>query len=367
MRISIPYFAILVIIWFFYPSGILVRSDGVQCAFDNGKKSRNQIAFIITTVVLCIFTGFRRIIANSIDEYAYRNRWNLFHELSFSGLLNEHYHEFVFNVYYWLSARLFSSSQGGIFLTSLFITGGGLYVLRRDGLDVKFGLLLMLATGWFWETFNGIQQFAAGVMFFLCFGFAVQRKPYYYYSSIVACFFIHQASLLLFPLYAFNKLKFDRKMLMLAMCVTFVVLVVSYQLVPFLSDYLMTLKQYSDIASKERHGVKIITRAIAIVPAIIAYYFTPKIGDEDRKTRFCVFMTFIHAGIMLAAFIDTYIARFAMFTSYFIILFFARIGRYFDNPDKYLLFKTVSIIMYSIVIYMRMSNSFYYFTPGLWD
>ena len=150
---------------------------------------------------MCVFSGCRRIVASAIDEYAYRNRWDYYSQISLSYLIHENPQEIIFKIYYWLSTRLFSNNQGGILLTSIFITSSGIYILWKDSTDFKYGLLLVLASGWFWDTFNGIQQSTAAAMFFLCFRFAITQKLYQYYIGALICFLIHQASLFILPMY----------------------------------------------------------------------------------------------------------------------------------------------------------------------
>ena len=359
MKIVIPYFALLLLCVIIIPNYKIINDEKTSICKSGIRKDVYIFYFIL--IILCVFTGFRQIIASSIDEYAYRNRWDQYSQISYFSLFNENSHEFIFSFFYWLSTRLFPTNQGGILLTAIFITSSTLYVLRRDCGDFKYGLLLTFATGWFWDTFNGIQQCTAAVLFFICLHFVINHQLISYFISVIVCVCVHQASLVLFPIYFIADNKIDRKIQLMIFICTLLLLLLLYQYTFFLSHYIVTLEQYSDIVFKERHGVNIITRIISVIPAIIAFYFFPKIHISDIMTRFSANMTFIHAAIMLAAFRDTYIARFALFTSFFIIIFFSRIGQYFIDSKKYILFKYATIILYSIVTYIRMYNSLYVF------
>ena len=363
MKIVIPYFALLLLCVIIIPSYKIINNE--EASISKSEIKKELYIFYLLLIILCIFTGFRHIVANSIDEYAYRNRWDQYSKISYFSIFRENPNEFLFSLFYWLSTKLFTTNQGGILFTAIFITSSILYVLRRDCSDFKYGLLLTFATGWLWDSFNGIQQCSASVLFFLSLRFIINHQFIYYCINVIMCMCVHQVSLVLFPIYFLADIKINRKrQIIMFFCIIFFLLFL-YHYTYVLSRFIVTLEQYSDIVYRDRHGVNIITRIISIVPAIVAFYIFPKIPNSDIMTRFCANMTFVNAAIMMAAFKDTYIARFALFTSFFIILFFSRIGKYFPTQKEFILFKCVSIVLYSIVTYLKMYNSMYYFSFSL--
>ena len=138
-------------------------------------------------------------------------------------------------------------------------------------------------------------------------------------------------------------------------------IVVLYNLIPVFSteNDLFDLNKYQEIVTAGHHGVNLFTIIISIAPAIFAVLIASKIDSNDRITSVTAHMTIINALIYIAGSVDVYIARFALFTDIFVVIFLSRSSKYFK--DRYGLFKIATVVLYSVIALIRMSSMYYTF------
>ena len=104
------------------------------------RRSNNAIiGFIIVCLILILFSSFRDLYAVGNDEYAYRNRYDLFNSQSFFQVMsNDKSGTPLLTILFWISTRITTTNQGAIiitgFITVLFI----MLTLRRDAKDFSF-------------------------------------------------------------------------------------------------------------------------------------------------------------------------------------------------------------------------------------
>jgi hypothetical protein len=322
--------------------------------------------FLFAFIVIATFTCFRHISSPAIDEYAYRNRWSRFSNLSLFEVFESH-HEYIFESIYWLSTRIFNTDQGGIFLTSFITFLGLLWSLKRDSLDFSYGIVLLLATGLVYNTLNGIQHYFTTAIYFMFYPCLLQQRWKQYIILIIACMLMHQSAIFLTLFYFTPQFKLNNnRNIIIATLGVAILLGLLYNYVSFFAMYFKTFETYADINSTSRHGVKWITILISAAASFLVIKFKDRIPLQDKVTTNAAKMVLIHAGIMLASSIDTYIARFGIFTEPFIMLFLARISPYFQDKRKYMVFKIATIILYSMVTILRMRFDKYYWNSNLW-
>ena len=85
------------------------------------------------------------------------------------------------------------------------------------------------------------------------------------------------------------------------------------------------------------------------------------IREDDRISVFCSNMCILHGAIYAVCIVDRYIARLAMFTSIFCVLFLARVVSFIFNRESEKLFRIISVILYSIELFLRMRGTTYMF------
>ena len=322
--------------------------------------------FIFAFIIIATFTCFRHISSPAIDEYAYRNRWNRFSNWTLLEVFETH-HEYIFESIYWLSTRLFNTDQGGLCLTSFITIFCLLWALKRDSLDFSYGIVLLLATGLIYNTLNGIQHYFTTAIYFMFYPCLLRQRWKQYIILIIACMLMHQSAIFLLLFYFTPQLKLNNKQnIIVATLGVAILLGFLYNYVSFFAKYFKTFETYADISNMNRHGVKWITIFISAAATILVIKFKDRIPSQDKVTTNAAKMVLFHAGIMLASSIDTYIARFAIFTEPFIVLFLSRISPCFPDKRKYMYLKIFTIILYSMVAILRMRFDRYYWNTNLW-
>ena len=116
-------------------------------------------------------------------------------------------------------------------------------------------------------------------------------------------------------------------------------------------------KEYVDILKCSHFGVQKITILINMVPAILALMCRRNLG-EDKVTSAFANITILHAMIYLLASIDVYIARLAIFTAPFTVIFLSRIMRYIKEAA---VVKLLAVVLYAIVCYLQLQGIVYNF------
>ena len=356
MPIFIPYFLCL------FALALLTAANRRCCPMEKKATYDFWLSFVLPFVLLCLFSCFRHLVGGNIDEYAYRNRWLHFSQIGLGeALALSHEREFLFALISWSSAHLFETSQGIIICTAFLTLGGMLWSFRKYSLDFQYAVLLFLAMGILWNTFNGIQQSLATAFLLVFADKIAERNLPALIMITLCCMTIHQSALFFLYFYFIAKYKTNSwSTIIFIILLTTSVMLFAYKSVSMLAGYLNSLEQYANYNELERPGVNAVTILISFAPIALIGMFGKKIAASDPVTRFAACLCCVDAGIMLASSVDTYIARFAMYTTPFVVIFLSRINQFFKKGNEYALFKLVSLGLYGIVVFLRMRGTDYY-------
>lgn len=332
----------------------ILNADGVV------QKQRQKIFFYLLLVALLItFSGFRQLSVGGMDEYAYRNRFNMFRELSLSEAFNQNPMEPLMSLVMFASTRIFNVSQGFLLLSSIIILLPTITAFKKYSIDFAYAIMLLFATTQLYNSFNGIAQYLAAAIYLFAIPYIYKRQFWKYALVVAICCMFHMASIVLFPIYFIAMNKTDSLKGLLTNIVVLAVIVFAYGSLESIINTTGMLDSYMFIVEEGHHGVNIITIAINCVPAVIALITGDKTKD-DKVTTVCANMCVLHALIYIASTMDVYIARFAIFTCTFVILYLSRITKVFSYEFK-IIFKICSVILYSIVCYLHISGAKYSF------
>ena len=325
------------------------------------RKSTNaKTGFIIICIILIAFSAFRDLQAVGNDEYAYRNRYDSFDRQSYSTLIsNDESGAPILTTIYWFATRITTTNQGGIMITAFLTVLLILLSLRRDAKDFSYAIIMFLATGCLNTTFNGIAQCLAAAVSLYSFKYVYDKKFIKFFIAVLICFFIHNASVILILLYFICNTKLGSFKMYIYDLLFLVGAIIIYRSLSVIIPQFGILNDYYDVAINGHHGVNVLTIIVSIIPAVIALIVAPKIDATDRITTVAAHMTIINAIIYVAGSMDVYIARFALFTNIFVVIFFSRIFKYFY--DKYGILKPLTVILYSMITFYKMGNSYYSF------
>lgn len=354
MSICYPYFIITLII------GIIGVGVPNLNVLDNEEyklvKNKYRLLTILICVIIVMFSSFRMISAASIDEYAYRNRFDYYAGLDFVTTIKETT-EPVFLGIVWISTRLFSTNQGIIiitgFLTVLLLLGA----IKKHSSDYSFACIILFVSGVMYSTFNGIQQYLAAAVMVFAFDAAYKKKLREFFLIVVLCFLIHNASIFLFLFYPLANEKTGSKKMWMYNVMFLIAGLFLYRAVPSIAGNYGVLTDYVDKLTAGHHGVQYITILINLVPAFIAVICRKNV-EYDKVTSAFANIAILHAMIYMLASIDVYIARLAIFTAPFTVIFLSRIMQYIKEAR---IVKLFAIALYAIVCYLQLRGIVYTF------
>lgn len=325
------------------------------------RKSVNaKTGFIIICIILISFSAFRDLHAVGNDEYAYRNRYDSFNKQSYSEVIsNDESGAPILTTLFWISTRITTTNQGGIMLTGFLTVLLILLSLRRDAKNFSYAIIMLMATSYMFNTFNGVAQCLAAAVAVYSFKFVYNKQPYKFFVAVAICCMIHSASAILFLLYFICNTKLGSGKMYLWDFAFLAGAILMYRALPTLIPTFDILTDYQEVVTQGHHGVNILTILVSVAPAVLALVIAPKIHQDDRITTVAAHMTIINALIYIAGSIDVYIARFALFTDIFVVIFLSRAFKYFY--DKYGILKPLTVVLYSLVALYRMGGSYYSF------
>lgn len=319
-------------------------------------RNKYRLSLALISIIVVMFSAFRMISAASIDEYAYRNRFTHYAGMDFASVIREST-EPVFSGIVWLSTKIFSTNQGIIIITGSLTVLLLLGAIKKYSSDYSFACVVLFVSGVMYTTFNGIQQYLAAAIMIFAFDAAYNKKLRKFLVIVFLCSLIHNSSvfLLLFYLLA-NEETGSKKMWMYN--VAFLIAgLFFYRAVPSIAENYGVLAEYVDKLTVGHHGVQNITILINLVPAFLAVICRKGIGD-DRVTSAFANITILHAMIYMLASIDVYIARLAIFTAPFTVIFLSRIMRYIKDA---MIVKLLAIVLYAMVCYLQLRGIVYTF------
>ncbi len=323
------------------------------------KKRQRMFFYLLLIAILVVFSGFRQLSAGGMDEYAYRARFNEFSNRSFSEALKYNTSEPLITILCFISTRLFNANQGFLLLSSIVILLPVVISLAKYSIDFAYGVVLLFATTFLFNSFNGIAQYLAAAIYLLAIPYIYKRQFWKYALVVAICCMFHTSAIILLPIYFIALNRVDSIKGLLTSLFVLICLIIAYNSLGSIINVTGMLDNYMFVVEEGHHGVNIITITINCVPAALALYAS-RYTKDDKVTTVCANMCVLHALIYIASIMDVYIARFAIFTYVFVILYLSRITKVFSNEFK-IIFKISSVVLYSIVCYLNIGHARYFF------
>ncbi len=323
------------------------------------KKRQRVFFYLLLIAILIVFSGFRQLRVVGMDEYAYRNRFNEFTGMSFSEAMAFTPTEPLISLVVFISTRLFDVSQGFLLLSSIIILLPIITSFKEYSIDFAYAIVLLFATTQLYNSFNGIAQYLSASIYLFAIPYIYKRQFWKYALVVAICCMFHMGAIVLFPIYFIAMNRTDSIKGILTSVFVLAVIVVAYGSLESIINTTGMLDDYMFVVQEGHHGVNIVTIIINCVPAALAIYAT-RFTREDKVTTICANMCVLHALIYIASIMDVYIARFAIFTCTFVILYLSRITKVFSTEFK-IVFKIGSVALYSIVCYLTISGAKYFF------
>ena len=122
LKIAIPYFIIMFVVGFIAQLVPNAKSNTFGELSTKRRSANAIVGFIIVCFILIMFSSFRDLYAVGNDEYAYRNRYDIFNTQSFINVMsNDESGTPLLTLLFWISTRITTTNQGAIIITG-FIT-----------------------------------------------------------------------------------------------------------------------------------------------------------------------------------------------------------------------------------------------------
>lgn len=329
----------------------------IKCV--NRNDSRSKMAIWMLTIIAIVFMAFRKITATSIDEWVYRNRFIRFSSLSFKDALLSST-EYLYNIIVWLSTKLFTNSQGLLIITGTLTVLLYFRAIKKHAQDYSFGILLLFLMGIFYNTFNGIQQCLAAGVFFAFYDCIPKKNVKRFFVVAIICCAIHNASLFLLLFYYIGNVKFKSIKSIALSGLLAIGAVVVYRVLPSIISATGMLTEYYDILTTGHYGVGWIRILVNLIPTMLAFLIPQEVNERESNLNTIANFSLLNTVLYLVSILDTYIARFALFTIPFNVLLLANILDYF-TPDSRKLFKIMSIVLFTAYIIIETTGDVYSF------
>lgn len=332
---------------------------GNRIKYINRNDAGSKLAIWIITIIATIFMAFRKISASAIDEMIYRNRFQHFSTLSFKDAFFSST-EYLFNIIVWISTRLFSTSQGLLIITGTLTVLLYFRAIKNHAQDYSFGILLLFLMGIFYNTFNGIQQCLAAGVFFAFYDCIPKKNVKRFLVVAIICCTIHNASIFLLLFYYIGNVKFKSIKSIVLSGLLAIGAVAVYRVLPSIISATGVLTEYYDILMTGHYGVGLIRIIINLIPTMLAFLIPYEVYERNSNLNTIANFSLLNAVLYLVSILDTYIARFALFTIPFNVLLLANILDYFTLGSRRLL-KFASIILFTVFTIMETIGDIYSF------
>jgi len=214
------------------------------------------IRFFVLIILIIGISTIKPILPNT-DFSAYVDMYNYQIDTGYvdSYLLNREFGYRALNtIFSWIDTP--SEIFFGI------ISGITWFIFLKRALDFKFSFSLMffivLSSGLFYWTFNGVRQALSLAIFFFSINYIVNKRLTKYVACIIIGSLFHSSCLLLLPLYLLNRVSFNQSQILIVYL--FSIMFSSYfnvvehlkSLIIVLGSYIPIIDGYSSFLNREQ-------------------------------------------------------------------------------------------------------------------
>ena len=222
----------------------------------------------------------------------------------------------------------------------------------KETYDYRFVTLLLVFTGWWHGTFNGMRQFLAITVIYCGRHFIKNGDFIKYFGIVMLAYLCHKSAIVFIVLYFFPSKKFKIHRLLLVIILSIALsrsTALLFSIVGFLKNSEFIADEY---ATASVHSLRI---AVGCVPAIVAVYEAlTKELDEDQI--FYMYMLVSNATFRLMTSNSAYLARIAAYMGVFVPIGLSKILEAEEVNNKRSI-KKVAIILYFFYWFVEVSKS----------
>ncbi len=235
-----------------------------------------------------------------------------------------------------------------------------MWTIYKDSTMFALSIALFILTGPWQATFNGVRQWVAVAIVFACHRAILERRPWRFLGAVLVAslFHVSAAVCILFYFVPRTRLGASRAlMLMVAAATASTAYGTLLDVVSALKDNDRTLLGASGYVIEQVSPLRIL---VAFAP--LALYLLLTRRDLLKGTdHFYINMVILNAAIMGASAGSAYVARFAAYTSVFVLIAIPRLLNMRDRRLVHLLVGVI-IVLYAIFWYIETM-----LTPALYN
>ena len=315
------------------------------------QKTKSKIVLGAVALLMICVAGLRH---GYVDTRAYR--------ISFL----EHDPLSIFSAEYWLGdtkdrgfgvfislIKMFTEdAQVFLFICSLITVGLIFYAIVKRVPQPEIGIFLMIATGCYLDTMNGLRQYlVAAVLFYFLPRLIIKEDFKKFLLLILLLSTIHGSALLLIPTYFIaNKKPWSNATLTLAAILLLVYIFFNTGIGRLLAEMLdgTSYESYAEQVASGSSSVHPIRLAVAAVPLFLSLFNRDAEIKQTKRYRIAFNMSFINLMVWLFATKVLYFYRLnPYFTPHVIVHLCFELSAFKNNKEKKVL--TLSLIfLYSL-------------------
>lgn len=311
--------------------------------------------FVACAIMICI-AGLRH---GYIDTRAYRQgfiRMDVYQIFSREFLFGEGKDK-GFAVFGAIIKLFTDNSQAYLFILALITTGLVFWGIAKRVPNVELGIFLLITTGWFLDSMNGVRQCLVSAVLFAFLPKYIEEKKFVKYLLIVLLMStMHATALLFIPIYFIARTKVWSKwtVAILGVSVLFAVFFNS-GVGEFLAELLEETEygeDYGEMLLMGNTSVNVLRVAIAAVPLLLSF-----LTKNDTKKHTPIYtiafnMSLVNFIIWIFATRALYFYRLAMyFTPYMILLLCYEIYELASEADKTIIYALAVGLFFAFHLY----------------
>ncbi len=338
-----------------------------------GKFKPNILGFIIPATVMILYSGLRNNIGDTIYYV------HTYHLLEDAGGVKPVWGNsaYLFELFQYLLIKSGFEYTTFIMLCSAFTLFSFMLLFYNYSANYVFAVFLFFSMGIYVSTMNGIRQYIATGVILLGSKYLFSSKKtdfWKFLALIVVASFIHNSVFIMIPIYFLCRRKAWSAPAMISVAVGVAGLLF---ITMFLPSFLTILEDtsysgYADGWFTEgiERGTSILRIAFNCMPTVLAAIFSKQIRRFGPIADILINISLVHSAIYILALYNWIFARFAFYTSSYIVLLMAIIFVTVLRSGKYRFFAFALFVAYFLffVIDARSQRMNWYssdfFTPN---
>lgn len=321
----------------------------------------NKVLTGIAIFIMVMVSGLRSGIG---DTGTYRSLFNAiplgFKEYTWELITNDSTDKGFYILLTFIKNYISTDSQVFIFIFAVITITLIIATLYKYCGVLELAVFIFITAGNYVTTMNGIRQYTASAVLFLCFPLIYEKKWKSYFLIVLLAGTIHGSALFFIPLYFFvNKKPWGRFTMNLILLSS--VAYIAYPVTVSIFSIFLENTQYSnytDSILSDGTGSNVIRTLVAAIPIIMAYIGKDEIEKYEKYFGIVLHGSIFNLTFMLLSNAASWIfARYCMYFSLYSILLTCWAIKYgFKEPTRKIVY-FCALFLYGLYFYYEMHIS----------